>query len=835
MSAGVLAWRAVSGGALAAQRGRVALAVGAIALGVALGFAVTLVNASAADELAAALRTVAGSADLQIRGPRNGFDENVYGRVARDPDVVAASPIVEVDARLEGHGEVLRIYGVDAFRAAAVTPALIGIAPEPLDLIKPRRVFVSPAAARALAVAPGATIEVQSGLAAVPLVVAGLLPGADAQRFGVMDIAAVQDTFARHGRLSRIDLRLRPGAPHAGVAARLSAILPPGVTVATPEAHADDTVRLSRAYRVNLDALALVALFTGALLVYATQRLAVARRRASLALVRALGLTRRALVGYLAAEGALLGLGGAVLGLAAGYGVAMIAVHALGGDLGAGYFRGVTPTLVVEVPVALGFALLGVAVSVLASYLPAREEARTSLAAALKAGGRGSVVRRQRLPHVAWICVAAGVVATALPPVDDLPLAGFLAMGLLLAGTLAALPWIAQTALAAVAVPRHVPAALAIARLRVAPAEAATSLAAIVAAVALMVAMAIMVASFRASLTAWLDAVLPADVYLRAGAAGDSGYLPVDAQHRIAALPGVARVAFTRWQGIEVTPGTPRVTLLARDFAGDDAARALVLVAGPHPAATDAPALWVSEAVADRTGWQPGDTVDLALGGGSHRFTVGGIFRDYARQHGALIVERRVYRRLTGDDVANEAAITLAPGNSADTFAATLAQRMPEATRMAVATPAALRALSLRIFDRTFAVTHALLAVAIAIGLAGLSSALAASIVSRRREFGALRHLGMTRRQIAAMLVVEGTVSSAVGLITGFALGGALALILIHVVNRQSFHWSMDLAIPYALLAALAAVLLAAAAATSLASGRQALRHDVVSAVKDDW
>lgn len=154
---------------------------------------------------------------------------------------------------------------------------------------------------------------------------------------------------------------------------------------------------------------------------------------------------------------------------------------------------------------------------------------------------------------------------------------------------------------------------------------------------------------------------------------------------------------------------------------------------------------------------------------------------------------------------------------------------------MAVATPAALRALSLRIFDRTFAVTHALLAVAIAIGLAGLSSALAASIVSRRREFGALRHLGMTRRQIAAMLVVEGTVSSAVGLITGFALGGALALILIHVVNRQSFHWSMDLAIPYALLAALAAVLLAAAAATSLASGRQALRHDVVSAVKDDW
>ena len=143
-----LAWSAVTGGAFAHQRGRLVLAIGAIALGVGLGFAVALVNASAVEEFGSALRTLAGAADIEIRGPRNGFDEMAYARVARDPDVVVASPVVEVDARIEGREEALRIYGIDAFRAAAVTPALIGEGGDPLDLLRPGRIFVSPPAAR---------------------------------------------------------------------------------------------------------------------------------------------------------------------------------------------------------------------------------------------------------------------------------------------------------------------------------------------------------------------------------------------------------------------------------------------------------------------------------------------------------------------------------------------------------------------------------------------------------------------------------------------------------------------------------------------------------------
>ncbi len=875
MSSTALAWRAVTGGAFAHQRGRLALAIGAIALGVGLGFAVALVNASAVEEFGSALRTLAGTADLEIHGPRNGFDETAYARVARDPDVAVASPVVEVDARLEGREEALRIYGIDAFRAAAVTPALIGEGADPLDLLRPGRIFLSPPAARALDVTTDTTIEVQSGLAAVPLVVGGLLPAANAQRFGVMDIAAAQDAFGRAGRISRIDVRVRPGAALAQVSARLAAMLPADVTVATPDANADSALRMSRAYRVNLDVLALVALFTGGLLVFATQTLSIVRRRAQLALLRALGVTRRELTRRLVSEGALVGLAGAVLGLAAGYALAAVVLQAFGGDLGAGYFRGVAPGLAVSAQAAIAFVALGVAVAALGSYLPARAIARAAPASALKAGAGIDTSWRLRSPRLALGLLAAGMACAWLPPVDGLPLFGYVAMALLLAGTLLVLPWIVAIVLAgsrasavagthsagppssvrasapgagAAAVrpsppaavqlpsPRAVPVTLAIARLRATPGEAGVSLAAIVASVALMVSMAIMVASFRDSLMAWLVQVLPADVYVRAGAAGDSGYLAADAQQRMARVPGVASVAFARTQGVPLVPGAPRVLLLARDLPATDPARVLVLVGEPHaPRAGDAPALWASEAAADATGWRPGARVSIPLGGATHEFTVAGIFRDYARQQGALVIDRAAYVRLTGDHVATEAAITLAQGTAPEDFARALVQALPEAARMTLATPGELRAISLRIFDRTFAVTYALLAVAIVIGLAGLSSAFGASIVARRRELGMLLHLGMTRRQIAGMLVTEGTLMTGIGLVAGIALGGVLAVILVHVVNRQSFHWSMDLTLPVGLLATLAGALLVAAALTSLASARQALRHDAVAAVKDDW
>ena len=357
----------------------------------------------------------------------------------------------------------------------------------------------------------------------------------------------------------------------------------------------------------------------------------------------------------------------------------------------------------------------------------------------------------------------------------------------------------------------------------------------------LTVSMTIMVASFRQSLDDWLDRMLPADVYVRAGGASDTAYLSPEAQRQIARTAGLKRVEFLRNTLLRLDPARAPVSLLARDLDRDDPAARLPLVS-PTPLspalaaqAGQPPPVWVSELVRDVYGLDPGEIVALPLAGRQTAFMVAGVWRDYARQNGALVIEREVYAELTGDETVTDAALWLNPGITAVAVEQQLRDALPGGEWLDIARPDQIRALSLRIFDRSFAATYALEAAAILIGLFGLSSSLSAQVLARRREFGMLRHLGMTRRQIGTMLTLEGLLTSAIGLLVGGALGTLLSLILIHVVNRQSFHWGMALHVPWMALGGFGLAMLALAMLTALLSARQAMGGEVVRAVREDW
>ncbi|HVR92831.1 MAG TPA: FtsX-like permease family protein, partial [Casimicrobiaceae bacterium] len=775
-------------------------------------------------------------ADLQVRGPRSGFDEAVYPELARLPEVAVASPVVEVDAKLADRGDVLKIIGIDAFRAAAVQPGLIADAANRLDYLRSDMLFLSVAAAHALGVAPGDTLNFQVALRAVPLRVAGLVPADAQQRFAVMDIAGAQANFDRLGKITRVDLRLRPGVEIDALRERLQARLPAGLAVQRPEAGVAASESLSRSYRVNLNVLALVALFTGGLLVFSTQALAIVRRRSQLALLRVLGVTRSQLATLLVVEGAIVGSVGSALGLALGFVLAQAAVRIIGADLGAGYFRGVAPILS-PAPLALMlFFGLGVLTAMLASLVPALEAARSPPAPALKAGDDERAFARLRPSWPGLATIGAGAVLALLPPIAGLPLFGYIAIALLLIGTLMLMPRIAVVLLAVLPLPRRAPPRLALLQMRGAPGQVAVSLAAIVASVSLMVSMAIMVASFRISLDTWLERVLPADVYVRAGAAGDSAYMTADDQTHIAALPGVRRAEFLREQLLLLDAGRPRVYLLARTIDAANLSRQLQLVSGPVTVAAGAPPpAWVNEAMVDLYAFTPGKMIELPIAGKRAAFTVAGVWRDYARPHGAVVIDRERYIALTGDRSATNGALWLAPGTNLEELGRVIVRDVPGGARLEIAAPGEIREFSLKAFDRTFAVTYALELAAVVIGLFGLSSSFGALVLSRRREFGMLRHIGMTRRQIGSMLAAEGVTITGIGLSAGFALGWLISLVLIHVVNRQSFHWSMELAVPWTWLAGSAVLVLALSTLTALVSGRQAMSARAVLAVKEDW
>jgi putative ABC transport system permease protein len=481
----------------------------------------------------------------------------------------------------------------------------------------------------------------------------------------------------------------------------------------------------------------------------------------------------------------------------------------------------------------LVFAALGVVAAVLGSLVPAREAARAAPAAALKAQD-ADVAAPAHGAIIAWTAIVVGILAAWLPPVADLPIFGYVTIALILIGGILGLPTLGRRALRILRLPYAVPARLALAHLRATPGRFAASLAAIVASIALMVSMAIMVASFRDSLDAWLRVMLPADLYARAGT--DSAYFSPADQHAIGRVEGVARAEFMRVTSLVLDPARPRVVLLARDIDPHDPGARLALVDEPVlPASGTPPPAWISESLADTRSLATGAVFTLPLGGRDVAFTVAGVWRDYARQQGAVVIERSRYRALTGDDRVNEAALWLAEGASIAHVRDAIAAYAGGEARLSIATPSDLRTLSLATFDRTFAVTYALEAAAVLIGLVGLSASLVAQTLARRREFGALRHVGMTRRQIGAMLAVEGAVLAMLGVIAGLALGFAISLILIRVVNRQSFHWSMDLHVPWTSLALLAVVLLALATITARVSARSATSIGAVRAVREDW
>jgi putative ABC transport system permease protein len=823
---------------VAEQKGRAALSIAAITLGVALGYGVQLINSVAAGEFEHALRVLSGNADLSLHGPRAGFPEELYPELSALPEVAAASPIIEFEARVAGKPEPLKLLAIDVFRAARIQPDLVAAeGGESIDFLRPDRVFLSRAAAQWLSVSTGDEITLQTGLARSSFKVAGLLSSASVrERIGVIDIAAAQSAFGRLGSITRLEIRLRPGARADKVAAQLRERLPPGLVIETPQALIERNTSLSRAYRVNLDVLALVAIFTGSLLVFSSQALAVVRRREEFALLRALGVTRRGVVGRVLLEAAVLGGAGAALGLALGQVLSGWVLQHYGADLGAGFFRGLDASVTLN-PAGLAlFGLLGIAAAVAGSVVAAHEAAGAEPARALRAGDEQNAFSRLNTVAPGATLVALGALLTLVPPVRGLPLGGYASILFVLLGTLSLMPRIAWAAFRVAPMRGPVPARLGLAQLRGAPGQAGVSLAAIVASVALMASMAIMVFSFRESLNAWLVRLLPAQLYLRIPLGSEATLISSELEAKLARLPGVARVQFTRVEQLVLSAQRAPVTLLARDIDRLQAERFLPLLDRQRlPAAGEPAPAWVSEALADLYQLRIGSALDIPIGGRTARFTVAGIWRDYIRQQGAILIEREQFAALTGSRNASEAAFWAEPGTGTGELASRIRAALPAGLEADLLEPGQLREISLRIFDRTFGVTYALEAVAVLIGLVALSASFGALALARRREFGMLRHLGMTRRQIGAMLAFEGTLVSALGVGTGLVLGWIISLVLIHVVNRQSFHWSMDLYLPWAPLCAFTAAMIALASLSAWIGARKAMGGEAVRAVSEAW
>jgi len=790
---------------------QLALALLGLALGVATIVAVDTATASAQRAFELSLQAVNGAADYQIVGGPAGIDERLYVQLRRD--VAPATAPVRFAPLVSGYvqlgGRILQLIGTDPFAGAELeadaagprAPGGVPAAADPAaarDWLAPGAVALGASLAAALHLTTGASLELTIGGVGHPATVARILPGAAFDALILTDIAQAQEWLGVRGRLSRIDLRLPPGAAGARALEALRRTLPAGLELQATRASARETFAMTGAFTTNLKAMSLLALLVGTLLIYGAISFAVVQRRAIFGVLRALGATGGQVLMLVLAEAAVLGVAGAACGALLGLLLARALVGLVAQTINDLYF--VVAVSSVSVPAltlvkALG---AGVATALVAALLPALEVARAAPQLALV---RSSLEQRAlgiaRRLAVASAALALGAGLLVLVSGRSL-FAGFVALFLLLIAVAAATP----AALRALALGGARVAARSSAVARLACGEIAGSLsrtgvavAALGMALSAMIGVAIMVGSFRESLRDWLTQTMRADIYVSAPGSADSPErrLAPELIRDLLATPGVQAHS----EGRRAVVRSPRGSLDLNALSIPPASRAAFRFSAGDPArawqAFAAGAVLISEPLAWRLALAPRATLTLTTSAGPRAFEVAGVYREYGNDRGEVLMDLATYRRSFGDDGVGALGLYLAPGTAVAPTVAALRRTASGRQALLIRSNAELRALSMRIFERTFVITRVLYWLAAGVAAVGLVSALLAWELERGAQLALLRALGLTPARAALLVLAQTAFMGLAALLAALPAGLLTALVLTEVINRRAFGWQIDL------------------------------------------
>ncbi len=828
---------------------RTILTVVGIALGIGVVLAVRMANQSAIDGFRSALDTVSGRTSLEIAGSGRGIDE----RLLLDLGWLGAwgnvSPIIEGDAAaLVGtdRQEEVHVLGVDIlqdqpFRQYTLRtnsgrqPAadeFLRLLTDPLSAVVPQ------AFADRHGLAIGSRLDVVFGDTVRPLIIRGVLANDGPARmldgnFVLMDIAAAQWAFDRLGRVDRIDVRLKDPSRLDDAEAAISRRLPAGLVVQRPARRGAQVERMLASFQFNLSALSLVALLVGVFLVYNTVAASVVSRRAEIGMLRAVGAGRARTVALFIGEALALGTVGCALGALLGWIMATGAVHLTASTVSTLYVTDVVRVPALSAADALSAFALGLPLSALAALAPAIEAFHVSPLDAIASTATSAAWRRPRTRSVisAVVLFAAAAVAARQGPVRELPLFGF-AAGILVVMGVACLAPLLLFVLGRVMPVRWpffaIEGRLAAAQIAASIPRVSVPVAALATSVSMLVAIAVMVGSFRQTVIYWVGQTLQADLFVATGRRATLGVQPTISEaleHAIAADPDVdvadrSSSVNVPYQGRLVVVGADDWTVLLSKgrLVFKSPADAIELLRGT----IGRDAVVVSESLSLRFGVSPGDELTLPTPSGPRSFPVTAVYYDYSTDRGVVLMDRRTFTAAYGEARPTALSVYLQPGRAPSATRDALLKSLGSAHHVFIHTNASLRSEVLRIFDRTFAITYGLEAIAILVSLLGMAGTMITLVMERRRELSLLRLVGAEASQVRRTVMIESGLLGLASQALGIPLGFVLSLLLIDVINVQSFGWTIQWHVPIAFLAQASAVLLAACVLAGLYPARAA-------------
>ena len=828
------------------ERGRSLLVIAAVAVGAAVVLAIELAGNAAAGSFRSSMETMAGDNDLEVTAA-GGVPDAVAGALARLPYPLRVSPRIEDHATIVTSGEAVPLIGVDLVGTANDGQQSGIHAAEGAQVLEhindPDAIWVTHSPGRQVGGKIALLINDHIG----DYTVLGFLPessrvSADAI---VMDLAAAQSATEKNGRLDRILLKV-PGKPGIDVwERRLHDALPPGISVNPQGSETDANRKMLAAFRWNLRILSYIALLVGAFLIYNAISVGVVRRRADIGIMRALGASRRAVLTAFLAEAALFGAVGGSIAIPLGRLLATGAVHLLAATVDALYVSSRPGSVDLSASAVMLALVVGIGVAVVSALAPAREAAMVSPTEAMARGRREYDIRveRKRDAVIALVLAATAVAAARVPAVDGKPLFGYLAAILLIGASSLATPALVHRCMAHTSAALNrlmgVEALLAARSLGGSLRRTSVLVGALSTAIAMMTSVGIMVGSFRQTVITWMDNELPADLYLRpAGnpAADRHPTIDPDLAGRITQVPGVEGVGRFRAYEIEYQ-GLP-VTLAGAEFNAQRPREFSNFLSGRSPGRVieemkTGDSVIVSEPFTYKHHVRAGDRITLPVGGRLVTFRIVDVFYDYGNERGYILLDRATMLKYLPDPAPSNLAVYLAPG--ADLEGARRAiQRIAANQDVLIFSNREIRREGVRIFDQTFAITYALEAVAVFVAVMGIAGALMSIVIDRRREFGLLRILGATSTQVRKLILVEAGFIGILANIAGLALGLALSLVLIFVINKQSFGWTIQFHWPVGILAAALSVVYVATVLAGLYPAHIAERLNPIDVVHEE-
>jgi putative ABC transport system permease protein len=813
---------------------RTALTVLAVALGVAVVLAIELAGEAAAGSFRSSVETLAGDADFEVTAT-GGVSAEVLAQLALLPEPLQLRARLEDYAVIAGRDRTVPFLGVDM-----LADALPDTTADPAHLAEETSIW----AGADLGVKPGDQLRLQLNDHLATYTVRGIL-GPRSGEVIVMDLAPASRVLGRPRTIDRILIQTPPTHTIEQWQQLLTKTLPNSVKLALHGTKTAENRRMLAAFRWNLRVLSYIALIVGAFLIYNTISVSVVRRRAEIGVLRALGATRAAILAGFLGEAACIGLLGALSGLALGVAMARAAVGLVSATVESLYVSSRPAPIELTGELALIALIAGIGVALLSALAPAWEASQVTPIDAMARGRRDhqTRLRQSRGLLLAALLAAAAWLAARQPAIQGKPIFGYLAALLLIAASALAIPALVTTLSSATSTAMRavfgVQALLATRSLAGSLRRTSVLVGALSTAIAILVAVGIMVGSFRQTVLLWMDDRLQADLYLRpAGASGADRHptLSPDIPDRLRALPIVDAVDAFRAYDISYQ-GLPAI-LGAGDahIAGRYGRRPFLSGADPRavfPKLTEGDNAIVSEAFANKHNVRSGDTLTLPLGKRTARLYVLDVYYEYSNERGYIILDRATLLKYLPDPAPTNLAIYLKPDVSLEE-SRQIVERALAGRRVLIFSNRTLRAEAIRIFDRTFAITYALECVAVFVAVMGVAGALLALVIDRRREFGLLRFLGAAQSQVRGMILFEAGLLGLLANVAGLILGLLLSLLLIYVINRQSFGWTIQFHWPIAVLLGALSVVYAATVLAGLYPARIATRLNPIEVVHED-